>query len=47
MLCLSGVFVTLMRDEITGLRVYATANMRGNDALLQGFGARPTTYPSQ
>jgi len=47
MLCLSGVFVTLMRDEITGQRVYATANMRGNDALLQGFGARPTTYPSQ
>ena len=47
MLCLSGVFVTLMRDEITGQRVDATANMRGNDALLQGFGARPTTYPSQ
>jgi AGCS family alanine or glycine:cation symporter len=39
MLCLSGVFVTLMRDEISGKREYATANVDGVDVVLRGFGA--------
>ena len=39
MLCLSGVFVTLMRDEISGTREYATAKMDGTDVALRGFGA--------
>ena len=39
MLCLSGVFVTLMRDEISGKREYATANVDGADVVLQGIGA--------
>jgi AGCS family alanine or glycine:cation symporter len=39
MLCLSRVFTTLMRDEISGERVYATANVDGTDAVLRGFGA--------
>ena len=41
MLCLSGVFVTLMRDEITGQRVYGTANVSGSSTIMQGFGGRP------
>jgi AGCS family alanine or glycine:cation symporter len=39
MLCLSGVFVTLMRDEISGVRAYATANVDGADVTLRGIGA--------
>ncbi len=39
MLCLSGVFVTLMRDEISGRREYATANVDGADVVLRGIGA--------
>ena len=42
MLCLSGVFITLMRDEITGRRVYGTANVSESSTTMQGFGARPT-----
>ena len=41
MLCLSGVFVTLMRDEITGQRVYGTANVSGSSTIMQGLGGRP------
>jgi AGCS family alanine or glycine:cation symporter len=40
MLCLSGVFVTLMRDEISGKREYATANVDGADVVLRGVGAK-------
>jgi len=39
MLCLGGVFVTLMRDELSGVRAYATANVDGKDVVLRGFGA--------
>jgi AGCS family alanine or glycine:cation symporter len=39
MLCLSGVFVTLMRDEMSGVRAYATANVDGADVTLRGIGA--------
>jgi AGCS family alanine or glycine:cation symporter len=44
MLCLSGVFVTLMKDEISGERVYATANVDGADVILRGIGARPVPF---
>ncbi len=43
MLCLSGVFVTLMRDELSGKRVYATANVDGADVVLHGIGATRST----
>ena len=39
MLCLSGVFRTLMRDEISGERAYATANVDDTDPVLRGIGA--------
>jgi len=39
MLCLGGVFVTLMRDELSGARVYSTANVDGTDNVLRGVGA--------
>ena len=39
MLCLGGVFVTLMRDELSGERAYATANTDGKRVVLRGFGA--------
>jgi AGCS family alanine or glycine:cation symporter len=40
MLCLSGVFVALMRDELSGKREYSTANVDGNPVTLRGIGAR-------
>jgi len=40
MLCLSGVFVALMRDELSGRREYATAKTDGAEATLRGIGAR-------
>jgi len=40
MLCLSGVFVTLMRDEISGRREYSTAKVDGTEVTLRGIGAR-------
>jgi AGCS family alanine or glycine:cation symporter len=39
MLCLGGVFTTLMKDELSGERVYATANMDEAGPLLRGVGA--------
>jgi AGCS family alanine or glycine:cation symporter len=42
MLCLGGVFVTLMKDEVSGERVYATANMDAAGPLLRGVGATGT-----
>ena len=39
MLCLSGVFVILMRDEVSGERRYATARVDGQRVALRGFGA--------
>ena len=39
MLCLDGVFTTLMRDEISGETAYATAKVGDGEALLQGAGA--------
>ena len=39
LLCLSGVFVTLMQDELSGERAYATANVDGTDVTLRGIGA--------
>jgi AGCS family alanine or glycine:cation symporter len=37
MLCLGGVFVTLMRDELSGARVYATAKVDGTEGVLRAF----------
>jgi len=34
MIALSGVFKTLMDDELSGRRLYATANIDGTDAVL-------------
>jgi AGCS family alanine or glycine:cation symporter len=48
MLCLSGVFVTLMRDELSGERAYATAKVDGKPVTLRGIGAtrgRPEGMP--
>ena len=42
MLCLGGVFMTLMRDEISGERVYATANMDETESVLRGIWATST-----
>lgn len=39
MLSLSGVFIALMKDELSGERVYATANVDGQDVVLRGIGA--------
>ena len=39
MLSLGGVFTTLMRDEISGERAYATADVGNGEALLRGAGA--------
>jgi AGCS family alanine or glycine:cation symporter len=39
MLCLGGVFITLMRDELSGERRYSTANVDGNEVELRGVGA--------
>jgi len=39
MLSLSGVFRALMKDELSGERVYATANVDDSDAVLRGFAA--------
>ncbi len=39
MLSLSGVFRTLMRDELSGERVYATAVMDRTGPMMRGYGA--------
>ena len=41
MLCLGGVFVTLMRDELSGERRYATAKIDEAGPLLRGIWATP------
>ena len=45
MLSLGGVFTTLMKDEISGARVYATANVDDTDPVLRGIGATSATVP--
>ena len=40
MLCLGGVFMTLMKDEISGARVYSTANLEKTGPDLRGIWAR-------
>ncbi len=37
MLSLSGVFTKLMKDELSGERLYATANVDDSDSVLRGF----------
>jgi AGCS family alanine or glycine:cation symporter len=39
MLCLTGVFTKLMRDEVSGERRYSTANVDAGAPLLRGKGA--------
>lgn len=46
MLCLSGVFVTLMRDELSGERAYATAKVAGDDVVLCGIRTTSSTTDS-
>ena len=43
MLSLGGVFTTLMKDEISGRRVYATTNVDDTDPVLRGIGATSLT----
>jgi AGCS family alanine or glycine:cation symporter len=43
MLCLGGVFVRLMHDELSGEHAYATVNLDDAGSVLRGFGA---TRPS-
>jgi len=43
LLCLSGVFTTLMRDEVSGERAYSTARVDGTGPTLRGFGATRTS----
>jgi len=45
MLCLGGVFMKLMRDEVSGERAYATVNVDETGAVLRGVGATTPTFP--
>ena len=39
MLCLAGVFTTLMKDELSGERAYATSKVEQAGSLLRGVGS--------
>ena len=43
MLCLGGVFMTLMKDEVSGARVYSTSNLEKTGPDLRGIWARTRT----